>query len=128
MEFTLTTTFPTSPSEIYKAWLSSDGHSKMTGSTAIASEKEGEDFTAWEGYITGKNIALRPHSNIKQTWRTSEFKDTDPDSQIEIQIRGNKKESTLILIHTDVPENGEQYKKGWEEHYFQPMKKYFLSK
>jgi len=125
MEFTLTSKFPTSPAEVYKTWLNSDGHSTMTGGTATASEKVGDSFTAWDGYITGKNIALRPHSIIKQSWRTSEFKESEEDSIIEISIRGNKKETTIILTHTNVPEHGEQYIKGWEDNYFEPMLRHF---
>jgi activator of HSP90 ATPase len=125
MEFTIQTKLAASPSEIYKAWLSSDGHTKMTGSAATASEKVGDKYSAWDGYISGKTISLRPHSIIKQSWRTTEFKDSDKDTVVEIQIRGNKKESTLTIIHTELPEDGEKYKKGWEEHYFAPMKEFF---
>lgn len=125
MEFKLRSTFPTSPAEVYRAWLSSEGHSKMTGGAATTSDKVGDEFTAWEGYITGKNISLRPHSLIKQSWRTSEFKESEEDSLIEINIRGNQDLTTITLIHTNVPEHGEQYKKGWDENYFQPMLKHF---
>jgi len=125
MEFTIQVNLSASPSEIYKAWLSSDGHTKMTGGAATASEKAGDDYSAWDGYISGKNISLRPHSIIKQSWRTTEFKDSDKDTLVEIQIRGNKTASTLTIIHTEVPDDGEKYKKGWEEHYFTPMKEYF---
>lgn len=31
-------------------------------------------------------------------------------------------------IHTKVPESGEHYIKGWDNHYFKPMKDYFSKK
>lgn len=34
-------------------------------------------------------------------------------------------ETELTLTHSNVPESGEHYIKGWDEHYFKPMKAYF---
>tara|TARA_B100000809_G_scaffold246314_1_gene274169 strand:+ start:1124 stop:1261 length:138 start_codon:yes stop_codon:yes gene_type:complete len=33
----------------------------------------------------------------------------------------------LTLKHTNLPDHGMQYKDGWVEHYFEPMKTHFLS-
>jgi activator of HSP90 ATPase len=60
-----------------------------------------------------------------QSWRTSEFGKEDQDSQIEILLNEVAGETELTLIHSNLPESGEHYKKGWDEHYFQPMKVYF---
>ena len=125
MEFTLKTKINTSAKEIYKAWLNSEGHSNMTGGAAIISDKPGDNFTAWDGYIEGKNIELEPYKRILQTWRTSQFKDQEEDSQIEILLNEIDGQTELTLIHTNVPESGEHYKKGWDNHYFQPMNEYF---
>jgi len=44
---------PASPQAIYDAWLSSDGHEKMTGGKpAQMSAEQGGAFTVWNGYIT----------------------------------------------------------------------------
>ncbi|MFT6716206.1 MAG: activator of HSP90 ATPase [Saprospiraceae bacterium] len=128
MHFTTTSTIPASPQEIYEAWLSSKGHTQMTGGAATASNKVGGKFRAWDGYITGKNIALEPNSSIKQSWRTSEFQNSEEDSLVEIRLIENGINTILTLTHTNLPEHGEQYKNGWEEHYFQPMKEYFGKK
>ena len=56
MEFILKRKINTSSKEIYSAWLSSEGHTKMTGGEAIITDKIGDHFTAWDGYIEGKNI------------------------------------------------------------------------
>ena len=127
MEFTVKTKFKATAKQMYSAWLSSDEHSKMTGGTASISDKIGADFTAWDGYLEGKNLNLEPFTRILQSWRTSEFNDNEKDSQIEILLNELDGETELTLIHTDVPETGEHYKKGWDDHYFQPMKAYFSS-
>ena len=82
-------------------------------------------FKAWEGYITGKNIELEPYARIVQSWRSSNFEDSESDSQIEVLLSENGEETTLTLKHTNVPESGEHYKDGWNKHYFEPMQHYF---
>ncbi len=125
MEFTLTTQIKATAKQIYKSWLSPQRHSKMTGGSAFVSDKIGDSYTAWEGYITGKNLELEPYKKIIQTWRSSKFEENEKDSQIEIRLSENGDETTLTLKHTNVPESGEHYKNGWEEHYFEPMRNYF---
>lgn len=125
MEFTLTSQIDASAEQIYSAWLSTDGHSKMTGGAATASDNIGDHFTAWDGYIKGKNIELEPFKRIVQSWRTSQFEGHEEDSQIEILLKEVDGKTELTLSHTNVPESGEHYIKGWDVHYFQPMINYF---
>lgn len=128
MEFTLRTTIKATAKEIYTTWLSSEGHTNMTGGEATASDKIGGNFTAWDGYISGKNITLDSNYRIVQSWRSSQFEASEEDSIIEIILNETNGETEFILTHSKVPESGEHYKKGWDEHYFQPMKLYFSNK
>jgi activator of HSP90 ATPase len=125
MEFILKTNFNATAKEIYNSWLSSERHTKMTGGSADVSDKIGDIFTAWDGYIEGVNIDLEPTKRIVQAWRTSQFEEDEGDSQIEVLLDEVDGKTELTLIHTNLPDSGEQYKKGWEEHYFEPMRKYF---
>ena len=125
MEFKLKAKFSTTAKEIYRTWLSSEGHSNMTGGAATNSGGVGDIFTAWDGYIEGKNIELEPYKRILQSWRTSQFEEHEEDSQIEILLNEIDGQTELTLIHTNVPESGEHYIKGWDTHYLQPMKDYF---
>ena len=125
MDFTLTTTIKATAKQIYKSWLSTQRHTKMTGGAAFVSDKVGETFTAWDGYITGQNIELEPYNKIVQSWRSSKFEDNEDDSQIEVLLAEEGEETALTLKHTNVPDSGEHYKNGWEEHYFGPMRNYF---
>ncbi|ALM07099.1 hypothetical protein SB49_04265 [Sediminicola sp. YIK13] len=125
MEFTLKTTLNAQAKDIYNAWISSEGHTKMTGGKATASNKIGGSFTAWNGYIQGENLVLEQDKRIVQSWRTSQFESHEEDSQVEVLLVEKGDSTELTLIHSKVPESGEHYIKGWDEHYFQPMKKYF---
>ena len=125
MEFTLKTKLSATAKKIYDTWLSTEGHSKMTGGDAIITDRIGDSFTAWDGYITGTNLQLEPSKRISQSWRTSQFEDNEEDSQVEILLNETDGETELTLIHTNVPESGKHYIEGWDNHYFQPMKTYF---
>ena len=128
MEFTLKTILSATAKEIYNTWLSSEGHTKMTGGEATSSNKVEGSFTAWDGYIQGKNLVLEENKRIVQSWRSSQFEPHEEDSQIEVLLTEQGDSTELKLIHSKVPESGEHYIKGWDEHYFQPMKKYFSKK
>lgn len=110
---------------LYHAWLNSATHSKMTGGEAECSDQVGGSFTAWDGYIFGKNIALEPGIKIVQSWRTTEFADDDADSQITVTFRDHGDHCHLVLEHKNIPEDQPDYQKGWTEHYFEPMKEHF---
>ena len=124
--FKVSAVIPAKPAEIYKAWLSSKGHSAMTGSTAKVTGKVGGKFTAWDGYIFGKTLELESDRRIVQAWRTSEFPDEAPDSRLEVLLVETKTGTKVTLTHTEIPEGqAEGYKQGWEDFYFRPMKEYF---
>ena len=125
MEFILKRSFNTTAKKIYDTWLSSEGHTKMTGGSAIVSDIIGDKFTAWDGYIEGGNIDLEPNKRILQTWRTSQFEEDEEDSKIEVLLNEVDGKTELTLIHTNLSESGEHYKNGWQDHYFEPMEKYF---
>jgi activator of HSP90 ATPase len=124
--FTLSTMISATPEQIYTAWLSSEGHSQMTGGQAEVQGGVGGAFTAWDGYIRGKTLELKPHKRIVQAWRTSEFPEDSPDSRVEILLEGTAEGTKLTLVHTNIPDGqAEGYKEGWEDFYFTPMRAFF---
>jgi uncharacterized protein YndB with AHSA1/START domain len=125
IEFVISALIPATPQEVYAAWLSSEGHSQMTGGSASITADVGGEFEAWDGYIQGKNLELIPGKRIVQSWRTSEFNADEPDSRIEITLESVADQTKLTLNHTGLPPHGTQYEQGWVESYFEPMKEYF---
>ncbi len=124
--FTLTATIPASPQEIYEAWLDSLGHSEMTGAEARMSDEVGAEVSAWDGYISGRNLELVPGERIVQTWRTSEFADEHQDSVISVVLAELGDGTLLTLEHSNVPDDQRSYEEGgWQSNYFEPMVAYF---
>jgi activator of HSP90 ATPase len=118
--------FPVTAKRLYDAWLNSTLHSDFTGGKAKIDGKIGGKFKAWDGYITGSNLTLQPYGRIVQMWRTKEFPKSAPDSRLEILFEKHNSGTKITLIHTHIPAGDEKkYEKGWKEHYFKPMKKFF---
>ena len=124
--FKVSAIIPAKPADIYKAWLSTKGHTAMTGSAAKINGKMGGKFSAWDGYIFGKTLDLTPDQRIVQAWRTSEFPDDAPDSRLEVLLEAVKAGTKVTFIHTELPKGqAYSYRLGWEDFYFKPMKEYF---
>jgi uncharacterized protein YndB with AHSA1/START domain len=125
-DFTLTAVIPASAQEIYEAWLDSVVHSEMTGGQARVSDEIGAEMSAWDGYITGRNLELVPHERIVQSWRTTEFTDDHGDSIITVTLEDDDGGTLLTLVHSNVPDEQTSYEQGgWQEHYFEPMVEFF---
>ncbi len=117
---------PVKADELYKAWLNSKEHTLFTGAEAKASEKVNGKFSAWDGYISGKNLELVPGKKIVQSWRTSEFADHAPDSTLEINFEEKAGKTTLQLYHHGLQKgDAKKYTDGWKQFYFDPMKEHF---
>jgi len=125
ISFEISEVFPAAPEEIYQAWLDSEAHSKMTSGAAIISDVVGEAFTAWDGYIRGTNLELESPARIVQDWRTSEFTDDEGDSRLEVLFNKEGGGTRVTIRHSNLPEHGMQYKQGWVDSYFTPMKSFF---
>ncbi|MEJ2193954.1 MAG: SRPBCC domain-containing protein [Ignavibacteriaceae bacterium] len=118
--------FPVSAKRLYDAWLNSEEHSEFTGSKAEIRPTVGSRFSAWDGYITGTNITLQPYGRIVQNWRATDFPKGAMESKLEILFEKTNSGTRVTLIHTKLPSAKiKDYEKGWVEHYFKPMKKYF---
>jgi activator of HSP90 ATPase len=70
-------------------------------------------------------VALEPGARIVQTWRTSEFTQSDPDSRVEIKLVSEDASTRLTIEHGNLPEHGMQYHQGWQDFYFKPMTAHF---
>ena len=124
--FEVSAVIPTEPEDVYQAWLDGDLHAQMTGGAATGSPETGASFTAWDGYISGRNIELVPGHKIVQSWRTTQFPKSAGDSRIEVSLEAADGGTKLTLQHTDIPDGrGKSYESGWHDHYFKPMQAFF---
>src|ERR1019366_9581692 len=103
--FEVSDQIPASPQEIYDAWMSSEGHSAMTGDAAHVDPVVGGEYDAWDGYIHGTTLALEAPTLLVQTWRTTGFTDANENSQIEVLLEANGAGTLVRVLHSNVPDD-----------------------
>jgi len=125
-DFVLETIIPATPDAIFDAWMSSEGHTAMTGGEAEIDPEVGGGHSAHFGYITGVTTALDRARRIEQTWRTSHFEPDHEDSTIEVLLEEHAGGCRVVLHHRNVPAEQTNYENGgWQDNYFEPMAAYF---
>ncbi len=128
-ELMVSDVIPAPIERVYRAFLSSEEHSAMTGSTAVASDEVGGALSAWEGYIHGTNLALEPFTRIVQSWRAADFPADAADSTLEIVLAPKGSHTQITLMHTNLPDGmGGGFTEGWQKFYLAPMHAYFTSR
>jgi activator of HSP90 ATPase len=121
--------FKAPPQEVYDALLDAKKHAAFTGSPATTSAKRGATFTAWDGYITGRNLEVVKGKKIVQEWKTTEWPEGYPVSRLEFTLTAKKGGTELAMIHSDVPaEQVADYSSGWKSSYWDPLKAYLAKR
>ena len=117
---------PASPEEIYDAFIDARKHSEFTGSKATCDPTVGGKFTAWDGYISGRNLELEKGKRIVQEWVTAEWPKGYPSSTLELTFRKVKGGTEVRMVHSHVPEEqADDYRQGWVDNYWDLLKAYF---
>ena len=117
---------PATPVEVYEAFMDAKKHSAFTGSRATCDPRVGGKFTAWDGYISGKNLELEKGKRIVQEWVTTDWPQNYPPSRLELNFKAVKEGTEISMIHSEVPaEQAEDTEQGWIDFYWEPLKEYF---
>jgi uncharacterized protein YndB with AHSA1/START domain len=117
------------PEAIYRAWLDAAQHTAFTGSPATCDPQPGGVFSAYDGYIQGKNVELVDNEKILQTWRATDFPSEYPDSRLELTLTPESGGTRLKLRHSAVPKkNARSCANGWHERYWRPLRAYLAER
>jgi len=115
----------TSPQDLYDLYMNADKHSLIAGGPVTITEKEGDPFSAHQGYITGKNLQLVKGNLIVQAWRAQSWNVEDTDSTFILYLEQTGKDAILRMTHANVPEeHAVSVEQGWYGHYWDPWKQY----
>jgi uncharacterized protein YndB with AHSA1/START domain len=91
------------PDEVYDAFVDAKKHSTFTGSKATCDPRVGGEFTAWDGYISGKNLELEKGKRIVQEWMTTDWPENYPRSRLELTFKNVKGGTEISMTHSEVP-------------------------
>ncbi len=119
-------TIRASPYEVYEALLDTKTFTTFTGDQAKLNRGVGGTFTAFGGYVKGKNLELVPDQKIVQEWQADEEGwPKNHFSIITIMLTLTDEGTRLDFTQDKLPQAcAEDITKGWEEYYWQPLKKY----
>jgi activator of HSP90 ATPase len=116
-------------SALYNMYLDAKEHGTAIDSTVKISKKEGAAFSADGKYITGKNLQLMQDRLIVQSWRASDWKKSDADSTFILYFDQQEDDAVINMVHANIPDSQyEGIKKGWDDYYWKPWKKYLAVK
>ncbi len=128
--------FPASPNRIYDALtdvrqfakivqLSGAMQSMPAGTKAAEISGEvGGAFSIFGGHIVGMQLELVPHQRIVQAWRVVDWKPGDYSiARFELSEQGGQ--TKVVFDHWGFPQGvAEHLASGWEEHYWEPLRKF----
>src|SRR5665213_4174822 len=99
-DFEVSDEIPASPDEIYAAWMSSEGHSAMTGGEARIGPKKGDEIAAWDGYVHRRPRGLTDRGAARQQRR----RDAHHRSSLQRAVRSARLPRRWLaaeLLHAD---------------------------
>lgn len=121
--------FEATPDEVYETLVDEKKHSEVTGAAARGTAKEGGKFSAWGGYIFGKNLKLVKGKKIVQEWTTTDWPSGAGPSRLTLTLKAKNGGTMLKMVHSNLPaEQAEMYGEGWKDNYWELMKKHFESR
>jgi activator of HSP90 ATPase len=111
------------PEEIYLALTNPFTIELWSDSPAIMDDKEGTEFSLWDGDITGKNIKMVKNEEIVQEWYFGELPEPSVAS---IKLHPHKNGTNVEVRHTNIPDDAyENINEGWREYYIGAIKRFF---
>ncbi len=121
MELKIARKIKSTPEEVYRALTNPFTIELWTNQPAVMQEREGTEFSIFDGNITGRNIELKPNELIRQNWYFD-----DKESEVLIKLFPDKTRTRIIIEQTGIPEDAyENIKNGWNESYLDPLTDFF---
>lgn len=119
---------PAPAETLFAMFLDPEVHAAITGSPVTIDATPGSDFRAFFGALSGKTLSVIEPRLIVQSWRSSWYRNDDPDATVIIHFESVSNGGQITLIHLDVPVQGvTDILKQWEQHYWSSWRKYLLT-
>ena len=116
--------FKATPAALYRLYMDPEQHGAAGGSAVQLDPKVGGRFVAF-GMLKGRFLLLEPDRLIVQTWRSTSWKRSDPDSILMLTFTKAPGGAEISLVHVRIPDHdyrGVQH--GWPTYYWGPWKQY----
>ena len=116
---------PASADSLFQMYLDPSEHEAITGAPVTIGDTPGTPFSAFEGALSGRILAIVKSRLIVQSWRSTDFKSADPDSTLILSFTSQENSGQIDLVHLDVPDHDfDAVSEGWENFYWKPWRDY----
>jgi activator of HSP90 ATPase len=117
---------PAAPAELYAMYLDADAHAAFTGGgSASISAVPGTEWSAFDGRIRGRVLALTAPRQIVQSWRSFEWQEGELDALLVLTFSSTNAGARVDLVQVGVPERlYDTLVSGWPVRYWQPWRAY----
>jgi activator of HSP90 ATPase len=120
-----TVILPAPAEELFRMYLDESEHEAITGAPVKINSTTGALFSAFEGALSGSILAIAAPHLIVQSWRSTDFKPSDPDSTLVLSFTSKEGAGQIDLVHMNVPDHDFQaVTEGWEKFYWTPWLEY----
>jgi activator of HSP90 ATPase len=120
-------TFKASPKTIYNVLFDPKQHAKFTEQPAKIEQRQGGEFSLWDGLISGHVIQFVPYQRIVLAWRHSGWP-KGHYSIVWIELKKVRNGTRLTLEHYGIPSwDFKDISEGWKEFYWSPLKTFLAA-
>ena len=116
---------PASPEQVYAVLADADALSGLSGLSGKAGRSAGEEFSAFDGNVTGRQIELVPGTRIVQAWRFPRFQE-GVYTIVHFTLTAAEEGTLLTLDQYGEPEDWHDHiATNWPTFYLTPLTKHF---
>jgi activator of HSP90 ATPase len=120
-----TVRLPAPADELFDSYLDPRRHAAITGQAVRIAAAPGSEFSAFDGMLSGRIVAVVPKRLIVQTWRSGKWTKMDADSVLVLTFSGDRAYGQIDLVHVNVADHDfEDVSDGWEKYYWTPWRRF----
>lgn len=118
-------TIPAGPEQVYAVLADANALSALSGMTGTPGRVAGEEFAAFDGNVTGRQIELVPGARIVQAWRFPRWQE-GVYSIVRFTLAAGEGGTLLTLDQYGEPEDWHDHvDTNWPTFYLTPLTEHF---
>jgi activator of HSP90 ATPase len=118
-------TIPADPGRVYAVLADADALSALAGMKGVPGSRDGEEFSAFDGNVTGRQIELIPGTRIVQAWRFPRWEE-GVFSLVRFTLTAVDGATQLVIDQHGEPDDWHDHvDANWPTFYIKPLTEHF---